>query len=173
MVKIFEISCAILNIQHADFLTSMAFRNSFIVNSPIDRVWEFYTDIKHLEIVTPTELELKIISTTSQTLTQDSEIWLEGKLMISKSKWHSIIRTLKPYQYLDEMLAGPFKKWKHLHKFKDNNDPKQTEVIDEISFELPYGPIGKLFEGYADRRLQKLFDYRKEATIRNLEGKNT
>jgi hypothetical protein len=50
---------------------------------------------------------------------------------------------------------------------------KQTEVIDKISFELPYGPIGKLLEGYADRRLQKLFDYRKEATIRNLEGKNT
>jgi ligand-binding SRPBCC domain-containing protein len=87
--------------------------------------------------------------------------------MISKSKWHSTIRTLKPYQYLDEMLAEPFKKWDHLHKFKDN--PKQTEVIDEISFEPPHGPIGKLFEGYADRRLQKLFDYRKEATIRNLE----
>lgn len=93
--------------------------------------------------------------------------------MISKSKWHSVIRTLKPYQYLDEMLAGPFKKWNRLHKFKDNNNPKQTEVIDEISFELPDGPIGKLFEGYADLRLQKLFDYRKEATIRNLEGKNT
>lgn len=74
---------------------------------------------------------------------------------------------------LDEMLAGPFKKWNRLHKFKDNNNPKQAEVIDEISFELPDGPIGKLFEGYADMRLQKLFDYRKEATIRNLEGKNT
>jgi ligand-binding SRPBCC domain-containing protein len=49
------------------------------------------------------------------------------------------------------MLAGPFKKWNRLHKFKDNNNPKQTEVIDEISFELPDGPIEKSFEGYADR----------------------
>ena len=160
-----------LNIRHADFLTSVAFKSSFVVNSPIHRVWEFYTDIKHLELITPAELELRIISSTSQKLTQDSEIWLEGKLMSFKSKWHSIIRTLKPYQYLDEMLAGPFKKWEHLHKFKDNNNPKQTEVIDEINFELPYGPVGKLFEGYAHKRLQDLFNYRKEATIRNLEGK--
>jgi ligand-binding SRPBCC domain-containing protein len=77
------------------------------VNCPIDRVWEFYTDIKHLEIITPTEIELKITSTTSQKLIQESEFWLEGKLMISKSRWHSIIKSIRPYQYLDEMLTGP------------------------------------------------------------------
>jgi ligand-binding SRPBCC domain-containing protein len=35
------------------------FRHSFIVKSPIERVWHFYTDIKHLEIITPKEIELK------------------------------------------------------------------------------------------------------------------
>ncbi len=45
----------------------------FVVNCPIDRVWEFYTDIKHLEIISPTEIELKIISATSQKLIQGSE----------------------------------------------------------------------------------------------------
>ncbi len=34
---------------------------------------------------------------------------LEGKLMIFKRRWHSIIRSIKPYQYLDEMLTGPLK----------------------------------------------------------------
>jgi len=70
------------------------FKHSFVVNSNIDRVWEFFTDIKHLEIVTPKEIELKITNASSQKLTQGSEIWLEGKtmMMLSKtSKWHSII----------------------------------------------------------------------------------
>lgn len=80
------------------------------MNSPIDRVWEFYTDIKHLEIITPVEIELKITSATSQKLIQGSEFWLEGKLMISRRKWHSVIKSIMPYQYLDEMLTGPFKK---------------------------------------------------------------
>jgi len=127
-------------------------------------------------------LELKITNATNQKLTQGSEIWLEGKIIImlsKKSKWHSMITSYsispRQYLYVDEMLTGPFKKWKHLHKFycidNDNdNNQKQTQVIDEIHFELPYGIIGKLFEGYAYRRLEKLFCNRKLATIRALEN---
>jgi ligand-binding SRPBCC domain-containing protein len=117
-------------------------------------------------------MKLKIINTTSKKLTQGSEIWLEAKLMISKRTWHSVIRSLKPYQYLDEMVKGPFKKWTHLHTFYsiNDNDEKQTEVIDEINFEIPYNRIGKLFEGYACTQLQKLFDHRKSATIRAPES---
>jgi len=148
------------------------------VNCPINRVWEFYTDIRHLDRITPKEMKLKVISATSQKLTQGSEIWLEGRiLMIYKSKWHSMITSysISPQQYLyvDEMLSGPFKKWRHLHKFyavTNDNNQKQTQVIDEIDFELPYGIIGKLFDGYAYRRLEKLFCNRKLATIRALEN---
>jgi ligand-binding SRPBCC domain-containing protein len=149
-----------------------AFKHSFVVNSPIDRVWDFYTDIKHLEIITPVEIELKITSATSQKLIQGSEFWLEGKLIIFKRRWHSIIRSIKPYQYLDEMLTGPLKKWRHLHKFDDiciNEDQKQTEIIDEVDFEIPYSPVGKLLDGYVYKQLEKFFDYRKAATIKSLE----
>jgi ligand-binding SRPBCC domain-containing protein len=148
------------------------------VNCPIDRVWEFYIDIKHLGIITPKELELKIINSTSQKLVQGSEIWLEGKITMmlpKRTKWHSKIALFSASshqcQYVDEMLTGPFKKWRHLHKFDDtDNSQKQTQVIDEIDFELPYGRLGKLFDGYAERTLQKLFYHRKVATIRALEN---
>jgi len=148
------------------------------VNCPIDRVWQFYTDIKHLEIITPTEINLKITSATSQKLTQGSEFWFEGRIMMirKRSRWHSTISSYsvspQQYQYVDEMLTGPFKIWRHWHKFYDvdnNNNQKQTQVIDEIDFELPYGIIGKLFDGYAYRRLETLFCNRKLATIRALE----
>ena len=146
------------------------------MNSPIDRVWEFYTDIKHLEIITPKEIELKITSATSQKLTKGSEIWLEGKIIMlfKRSKWHSVITSYsaspQQYLYVDEMLTGPFKKWRHLHKFYCvNSNQRQTQVIDEIHFELPYGMmIGKLFDGYAYRMPEKVFCYRKLATIRAL-----
>jgi ligand-binding SRPBCC domain-containing protein len=61
------------------------------VNCHIDRVWEFFTDIKHLEIITPREIELKITNATSQKLTQGSEIWLEGKIMMMFSKRSGIL----------------------------------------------------------------------------------
>jgi ligand-binding SRPBCC domain-containing protein len=84
--------------------------------------------------------------------------------------WHSKITFLKAYEYVDEMLAGQFNKWRHLHKFR-SIDGKQTEIIDEIEFELPYGILGKLFEGYAYKQLHNIFEYRKIATVKELENK--
>jgi ligand-binding SRPBCC domain-containing protein len=70
-----------------------------------------------IKIITPREIELKITNARSQKLTQGSEIWLEGKLIVmlsKRSKWHSMITSysVSPQQYLyvDEMLTGPFKK---------------------------------------------------------------
>ena len=147
------------------------YKHRFIVNCPVERVWEFYTDIKHLEIITLKETDLKIINFTSQNIVQGQEIWCSGKIItkIRRTVWHSKITFLKPYEYIDEMLAGPFKKWRHLHKFHDIYG-KQTEVVDEIEFELPYDIFGKLFfEGYAYKQLHKIFEYRKIATIRALK----
>jgi len=146
--------------------------HTFIVNNDIDRVWEFYTDIKHLEIITPKEINLRVINvtTTGQKLTQGSEISIVGKIILRKSIWHSRISSLKPYEYVDEMLKGPFKKWRHLHRFHATNQ-KQTQVIDIVDFELPYGSIGKLlFEGYAYDRLEKIFAHRRITTIKVLEN---
>jgi ligand-binding SRPBCC domain-containing protein len=70
------------------------------------------------------------------------------------------------------MLTGPLRRWRHLHKFNDihiNDEQMKTEVIDEVDFELPYSPVGKLFEGYVSKRLENFFDYRKAATIKSLE----
>jgi ligand-binding SRPBCC domain-containing protein len=145
------------------------FKHQFIVNCPVDRVWEFYTDVKHLEIITPKETDLKIINFTSQNIVQGQEIWCSGKIIAKrKTVWHSKITFLKSYEYVDEMLAGPFKKRRHLHKFHDI-DGKQTEVVDEIQFQLPYSIFGKFFEGYACKQLHKIFEYRKVVTIRALK----
>jgi ligand-binding SRPBCC domain-containing protein len=147
------------------------FRQSFIVKSPIEKVWNFYTDAKHLEIITPKEIELKIISTTNQNIVQGQEIWVSGRIFEKirrRMKWHSRITFLKAHEYIDEMLSSPFKKWRHLHRFRDI-DGKHTEIIDEVDFELPYGILGKLFEGYAYKQLQNIFEYRKKTTVKALE----
>jgi ligand-binding SRPBCC domain-containing protein len=150
------------------------FRHSFIVKSPIQRVWDFYTDVKHLETITPKEIDLKIINATNQKIVQGQEIWVSGKIIAKiirrRMTWHSKITFLKAYEYVDEMLAGQFNKWRHLHKFR-SIDGKQTEIIDEIEFELPYGILGKLFEGYAYKQLHNIFEYRKIATVKELENK--
>ena len=143
------------------------FRHSFSVNSEISRVWDFYTDMRHLEVITPPHLHLRVLKTTHQKLVEGSEVWLTGKL-VWQSTWHSRITLLAPYEYVDEMLTGRFKVWKHIHAFRKTRE-KETEVIDDIDFELPYGPLGRLFEPFVVRQLQKTFEHRKIATRAELE----
>lgn len=142
------------------------FLHSFVVNADIDRVWDFYTDIGHLEVITPPHVRLRLVkSSTGSRLREGTEVWLEGNLMV-KSTWHSKITELRPYVYVDEMLEGRFKVWKHTHAFERADGG--TKVIDEIDFELRYGIIGRMLEGYAYKQLERIFAHRKEATIKAL-----
>ncbi|HRH49574.1 MAG TPA: SRPBCC family protein [Panacibacter sp.] len=54
------------------------------------------------------------------------------------------ITQMKPYEFFeDEMLEGDFKSMKHKHIFRAEGSG--TKMIDEFSFEAPYGFIGKFF----------------------------
>ena len=112
-------------------------------------------------------MRLRLIKSSHQQLVKGSEVWLTG-ILLTRSNWHSKITSLAPYEYVDEMISGRFKVWKHTHVFRKIDD-NSTEVIDEIDFELHYGIIGRMFEGYVHSRLQKIFDHRRQATIEVLE----
>ncbi len=144
------------------------FEHTFVVNSNVDKVWKFYTNINHLKIITPKKMKITILETKNEVLEEGAEAWLQAKLIMN-SKWHSKITYLKPYEYVDEMISGRFKTWKHLHKFNKINDIS-TEIVDQIDFQLHYGLIGKFFEWYVMQFLSEIFEYRKEATIEALRN---
>jgi ligand-binding SRPBCC domain-containing protein len=145
-----------------------SFRYSFTVKADINKVWEFYTDIGHLQVISPPRMQLKLVKSTHQKLVQGSEVWLTG-ILLTRSNWHSKITALAPYEYVDEMLTGRFRVWKHVHGFRKIDD-NTTEVIDEIDFQLHYGLLGRMFEGYVYSKLEKIFAHRKQATIKALES---
>jgi ligand-binding SRPBCC domain-containing protein len=144
------------------------FKHAFVVNSNVDKVWKFYTNINHLKIITPKKMKIEILNTQNDVLEEGAEAWLRAKLIMD-SKWHSKITYLKPYEYVDEMISGRFKTWRHVHKFNKINDTS-TEIIDQIDFQLHYGFIGKFFEVYVMRLLSETFEYRKQATIEALQN---
>jgi ligand-binding SRPBCC domain-containing protein len=142
------------------------FHHSFTVSADIDRVWGFYTDVGHLKVITPRQLKLKVEkSTTGERLQEGTELWISAQL-VTRSTWHSKITRLAPYVYVDEMLEGKFRHWKHTHVFRKTEG--STEILDEIELVLPYGALGRMFEGYAGKQLSRIFKYRKEATINAL-----
>jgi len=143
------------------------FINKFIINEDIEKVWKFYTDIRHLEIITPKKLNLKIINTTNQRIMLGQETIISAKIIGIQRTWRSKITFFQQYEYVDEMLEGPFIKWKHIHKYKRINTTK-TEIIDEVELVLPYGVFGRVMSIYVIKILRQLFEHRKDKTIKYL-----
>jgi len=148
------------------------FYHEFEVNSNIHKVWKFYTDIRHLEVVSPKDIKLNIMQSTDKILKKGTIACFSGKIVVS-AKWCSKITFFEKYKYVDEMIPNeskkpPFQIWKHGHTFKEIEDCK-TQVIDRIEFGLPYGFLGKILEFYIGFKLRKIFKYRKRATIKFLD----
>lgn len=142
------------------------FNHFFVVDASIDKVWDFYTDLHHLEVITPKRLDFKIIESSSNKITLGQTASFSSKLL-TRITWKTKITYCKPYTYVDEMSNTLFKRWKHTHVFHKINE-NQTKVTDEIEFELQYGFIGRMFERYALDKLKKIFVHRQQATIKNL-----
>ena len=148
------------------------FYNEFEVNSNIEKVWVFYTDLKHLEIISPSDIKLHLIESTHKTLKKGTVACFYGKLIIS-AQWCSKITFFEKYEYVDEMIQKgnkrpPFRLWSHTHTFNEIDDRK-TRVVDKIVFELPFGLVGKLLEFYIELKLLKIFKHREQATKKFLE----
>ena len=110
--------------------------------------------------------------TSNQKIILGQETIISAKIIIIQRTWHSKITLFQQYEYIDEMLEGPFMKWKHTHKFKRINKNK-TEIIDEVEFSLPYGAFGKIVSIYVTKILRKLFKYRENETIKYFSSRWT
>lgn len=69
--------------------------------------------------------------------------------------------------FTDVQERGPFKSWKHEHRFEDLGEVA-SELIDSIDFELPMGGLGS---SYVLSQLERSFSYRHWVTKRDFELK--
>jgi len=74
----------------------------------------------------------------------------------------------RPRQFVDEQRSGVFGSLVHEHTFEDRDG--ETVIRDDVRFEMPLGPLGRLGEPVARRRLRRLVDYYAEALRELAEG---
>lgn len=74
--------------------------------------------------------------------------------------------------FADRMTKGPFSYWLHRHIVEPVSE-NESILIDDISYALPLGPLGKVFGGwFARRELERLFEFRHAVTRAACESKN-
>ena len=74
--------------------------------------------------------------------------------------WRTLIKEYNsPNSFKDIQLNGPYQKWEHIHTFKECKNG--TMMIDEITYSIPFGIIGRLMHFiWVKRELKKIFNYR-------------
>lgn len=136
------------------------------IAAPIERVFDLSRSINLHKISTTHTNEEAIAGVTTGLINKTETVTWRAKHLFKTRLYTTIITEMEsPVFFVDEMKKGDFKSLKHEHHFKkiDNG----TIMIDVLTFESPYGIIGKWFNKiYLKNYLQKFIVLR-NAVIKN------
>ncbi|KAA0257396.1 SRPBCC family protein [Deferribacter autotrophicus] len=140
-----------------------------IVNSSIEKVWDFFTNHKNLEKLNPPEIRFRVVNSVFDDKIFDGNIiTYKFQVMFFTFTWVSKISAVKEYMYfIDKMIKGPFKRWYHFHHFEklDNN---KTCIKDKILYEPPFYPVSFFTNGFVRNKLEYIFQYRDKVLQKEL-----
>ncbi|MBQ0909383.1 SRPBCC family protein [Flavobacterium sp. F-328] len=117
------------------------------INAPIEIIFDLSRNIDVHQQSTAKSNETAIAGITSGLINLNETVTWRGKHFGIYLKHKSLISAMEiPTYFVDEMLEGKFKSFKHQHTFIQ----KKGFVImeDKIQYETPYGIFGKIFDHF-------------------------
>jgi uncharacterized protein (TIGR01777 family) len=135
------------------------YSRSIELNAPREAVWAWHLRPGALTRLTPPFESSEVLGAgevaerTLVTVRAELLPWVDS---IWTMEHHDVV---PPGHFRDRMLRGPFDRWEHLHRFEEAA-PGRTRVTDEIGWQLPFGAIGALADGWVRSRLSRMFAYR-------------
>jgi ligand-binding SRPBCC domain-containing protein len=138
---------------------------------PLSEVFAFFSDATNLQAITPRFLRFRIVTPTPIEMREGALIEYQLALWRVPLRWRSRISVWRPNErFVDEQTEGPYAYWHHLHEFQADGDA--TRMRDELSYALPFGPLGDLAHAlWVKRQLAGIFDYRATAIDRLLAAR--
>ena len=131
------------------------------VPRPPDEVFDFFSDARNLDEITPPWLGFRTLTAGPIRLAAGTRIRYRLSLHGAPVTWTTEIRRWNPpWRFVDVQVRGPYDLWHHTHRFEPSNGG--TRMIDLVRYRLPFGPVGRVVNALIVRRdVERIFDYRK------------
>ncbi|MBP9070191.1 MAG: SRPBCC family protein [Bacteroidia bacterium] len=135
-----------------------------LIKSTISELWGFISDPANLAIITPPEMNFKVLSELRDEKMHPGQIieYQVSPLLGLKMHWVTEITHVKTEEYfVDEQRFGPYTFWHHQHSIKQTSNG--IEMQDDIHYKIPMGAIGRsLNKLFIAKKLEHIFEYRKK-----------
>ena len=133
-----------------------------LIKAPLQQVWAFFSSPRNLAKITPDWLDFRIVSCPDV-----AEIF-PGMLITYRVKpllsvpveWVTKITEADgPYRFIDEQVKGPYKLWRHEHRFTPVAEGVMME--DVVHYDVGFGSAGKWINRWVvEKKLKEIFDHR-------------
>jgi ligand-binding SRPBCC domain-containing protein len=135
------------------------------VPAPLDETFAFFADASNLQRITPSWLHFSIATPPPLVLQQDVEIEYRIRVHGVPFRWTSRIDIWEPgVRFVDRQVAGPYRWWRHEHRFEPAGDA--TRVIDDVEY-VPRAAW--LTASWVRRDVERIFAFRQNA-LREIFG---
>ncbi|HET7117292.1 MAG TPA: SRPBCC family protein [Hanamia sp.] len=140
----------------------------------IKEAWDFFSDAKSLSVITPPEMDFKILSDLTDKKVFEGMVidYTIKPLFGIKVHWQTeIFKVDKPKMFADRQLKGPYKIWEHTHTFVE----KENGVLmhDQVKYQLPFGIAGRITHSLlVKKKIENIFIYRRKVLKKIFENGN-
>ncbi len=141
------------------------------VAAPIDVVFAFHLDPRNAARISPRGTRVVSVEAPERVHAGD-EIHLAVRQfpLPRTQRWRvRIERVEAPVAVVDVALTGPFPVWRHEHLFAVAGDGR-TLLTDHVTYELPFGALGRLADRLVVRRVLVRTFHARQARTRALLG---
>jgi ligand-binding SRPBCC domain-containing protein len=138
-------------------MRTYVYESALFVHSPIATVFDFFSDARNLERITPPSLRFEIVTPGPLRMAAGAVVDYRLRLYGISFRWQSEIALWDPPNcFVDVQRRGPYRLWIHRHTFSTRNDG--TTIEDQVTYAVHGGRLAQRL--FVARELNKIFAYR-------------
>lgn len=144
---------------HQHDLSLFRLESKLLFPAPLKDAFAFFADARNLEILTPPWIQFRIDTPLPIKMHAGTVIDYRLRIRGLPLRWRTLISVWEPpHRFVDEQVRGPYRFWRHEHRFEQRN--AGTLMIDTVDYRVPGGRLVNRW--FVQPDVERIFGYRVE-----------